>query len=311
MAINDGLTISVRELFALFPDAEAARKYIESRIWMHGQCCPFCGNTEKIVARNTGRKKGFYRCGACKKDFSALKGTVFESSHIPLDKWIHGMYLLLTARKGISSLQLSKELSISQPAAWFLLHRLREAAGNEMETLSGTVQIDECFVGGRPKNKRKSNRKKGDRGDYARVLGMREESGRVRAMPIANGTAQAIGKEILTTVELGSTIYTDESHSYDALEYHYRRESVRHHMEEYVREDGVTTNAIESVWAVLKRGIHGVYHHTSKKHLARYVNEFAFRLNDGNVKTHVLLRLNALVDQCVGKRITFKELTAS
>ena len=217
-----------------------------------------------------------------------------------------------TSRKGISSMQLSKELSISQPAAWFLLHRLREACGNGMETLSGTVQIDECFVGGKRRTMHKNKRPEATGGSahMTRVLGMREEkTGRVKAMPITRGGYLATGKEILTTVELGSKIYTDESNSYDALEYHYRRESVNHDNEEYARGE-VTTNAIESVWAVLKRGIHGVYHHTSKKHLARYVNEFAFRLNDGNVKTHILLRLNALVDQCVGKRLTYESLTA-
>ena len=299
-------------MFQLFPDAEAARAYIESRIWALGRMCPFCGNEDRIVARKTGRKKGFYRCNACKKDFSALKGTVFEASHIPLDKWIHGMYLLLTARKGISSMQLSKELSISQTAAWFLLHRLREACGNEMETLGGTVQIDECFIGGKRRTMHKNKRPaaQGGAGHMTRVLGMREEeTGRVKAMPLARGGYLAAGKEILTTVELGSKIYTDETNSYDGLEYHYKRESVNHANEEYVRGE-VTTNSIESVWAVLKRGLHGTYHHASKKHLARYVNEFAFRLNEGNVKTHVLIRLNALVDQCVGRRLTYSSLTA-
>lgn len=309
---KDGLTISVRELFELFPDAEAARAYIEKRIWMHGQCCPFCGNTDGIKARNTGRKKGFYRCGACKKDFSALKGTVFEASHIPLDKWIHGMYLLLTARKGISSMQLSKELSISQPAAWFLLHRLREACGNEMETLSGTVQIDECYIGGKAHNKHKS-KKQGNQQtrleNKTMVIGMRENSGRVVAKPVDSQSSLTLCKEVLTTVERDSTIYTDAYKSYTALGVHYRHETINHEDGEYVRGE-VTTNSIESVWAVLKRGLHGTYHHCNKKHLARYVNEFAFRLNDGNVKTHVLIRLNALVDQCVGKRLTYEALTA-
>lgn len=313
MAINDGLTISVRELFQLFPGEGDARKYIESRIWPNGPVCPYCGGKGRVSERASERRKGFYRCAACRKDFSCLKGTLFEASKIPLDKWIHGMYLLLTARKGISSMQLSKELSISQPAAWFLLHRLREACGNDMQTLRGTVEIDETFIGGKEKNRHKNAKMKLGTGYVGKtaVLGMREVGGRTKVMPVDSIGKTTLDPIIRENIEAGSTIHTDEHPAYESIRDAYRHRTISH--KDGVYHDAqrdVGTNGIESVWAVLKRGLHGVYHHVSDKHLARYVNEFAFRLNDGNVKTHVLLRMNALVDQCVGKRLTYQALTA-
>lgn len=146
------VTISTYKLFETFPDQEAARLYLEGRLWPAGPKCPVCGLGERI----TPRKGGYYRCNQCKEDFTVRTGTIFERSHIPLHKWIYGMYLLVTARKGISSLQLSKEIGITQKSAWFMLHRLREACGPSLEKLKGIVEIDETYVGGIEKNKRLS-----------------------------------------------------------------------------------------------------------------------------------------------------------
>ena len=119
-------TISTFQLFQMFPDAESARLYLESRLWENGVICPTCKGTENI----TTRKGGFYRCNPCKVDFTIRTGTIFERSHIPLHKWLYAMYLLVTARKGISSLQLAKEIGVTQKSAWFMLQRLREACGS-------------------------------------------------------------------------------------------------------------------------------------------------------------------------------------
>lgn len=118
-------TISTFELFKMFPDAESARVYLESRLWPEGPRCPVCKSGERITAR----ERGFYRCNACKEDFTVRTGTIFERSHVPLHKWLYAMYLLVTARKGISSMQLAKEIGITQKSAWFVLQRLREACG--------------------------------------------------------------------------------------------------------------------------------------------------------------------------------------
>lgn len=126
--MNDGLTISTFQLFQMFPDQETARVYLESRLWPNGPQCPVCGLGERV----TVRKGGYYRCNQCAEDFTVRTGTIFERSHIPLHKWIYAMYLLVTARKGISSLQLSKEIGITQKSAWFMLHRLREACGGKL-----------------------------------------------------------------------------------------------------------------------------------------------------------------------------------
>src|ERR1700694_908881 len=137
-------TISTYQLFAMFPDQESARVYLESRLWPNGTTCPECGSRERITAR----KGGFYRCNACQIDFTVRTRTIFERSHVPLHKWLYAMYLLVTARKGISSLQLSKEIGITQKSAWFVLHRLREACGKDLTMLQGLIEIDETYVGG-------------------------------------------------------------------------------------------------------------------------------------------------------------------
>lgn len=130
--MSDGITISTFELFRLFPDAEAARLYLESRRWPEGTHCPVCGLGDRI----TTRRGGYYRCNQCKEDFTVRTGTIFERSHVPLHKWLYAMYLLVTARKGIRSLELSKEIGITQKSAWFVLQRLREACGNDPTMLA-------------------------------------------------------------------------------------------------------------------------------------------------------------------------------
>ena len=130
-------TISTLQLFQMFPDAESARLYLESRLWESGTVCPACNGKERI----TTRKGGFYRCNACQVDFTVRTGTIFERSHVPLHKWLYAMYLLVTARKGISSMQLAKEIGVTQKSAWFMLHRLREACGGKLDKLRGMVEI--------------------------------------------------------------------------------------------------------------------------------------------------------------------------
>ena len=297
-------TISVYQLFALVPDAETGRVWLESRLWPNGPRCPHCGLGERI----TPRKGGYYRCNQCKEDFTVRTGTVMERSHIPLHKWVYAMYLVVTARKGISSVQLAKEIGITQKSAWFMLHRLREACGDKFEKLRGITEIDETYVGGKEADKHADKKLHAGRGAVGKtaVLGMRERGGRTRAMPIEAADSDVIHDEIREHVEPGSTIHTDEFAAYRGL-VGFTHETVNHGASEFVRDD-VTTNNIESVFAVLKRGIYGTFHHISPKHTHRYVDEFSFRLNEGNVKRHTLQRLDSFVDGTAGKRLTYRDL---
>ena len=301
-------TISVFKLSEMFPNEEAARQYIEAYRWPEGAICPHCQEAKRIKPR----KGGYYRCNACLETFTVRTKTIFERSHVPLHKWIHAMYQLLTARKGVSSMQLAKEIGVQQRTAWFMLHRLREACGKETDKLRGQIEIDETFIGGLESNKHESKKLNMGRGSVGKtaVLGMRERGGRTKAMPIKSTSIEEIQSAIHANVEVGSTLFTDEHAAYNDLDgLLFRQERVNHSANEYVR-GMASTNGIESVWAVLKRGLNGVYHQVSKKHLGRYVDEFTFRLNEGDVKRHTLDRLASLVTACFGSHITYKELTA-
>jgi len=218
----------------------------------------------------------------------------------------------MTSRKGISSLQLSKEIGVQQRTAWYMLHRMRLVCGDNLEALHGEVEMDATYLGGLEKNKHTSKKLKAGRGTVGKqaVLGMKQREGRVKAITVEGEDRDTIHKAISENVETGSTIYTDEHRGYRNIEGEdYSHKSVCHSAKEYVN-GMVHTNGVESVWSTIKRGFNGTYHHWSKKHCQQYINEFTFRLNEGNVDRDTQDRLDDLFKAMVGKTITYEQLVS-
>jgi transposase-like protein len=257
-------------------EAACVAHFTESR-WRNGQYCPHCKH-DKIYLCSNGKR---YQCAACKQDFTIRTKTVFGESKLPLRKWYMAVYLLATSNKGISSVQLAKQVGVTQKTAWFVDHRLRSAMKQNKGQLFGTIEADETYIGGKVKNMHKNKRSAaigtGGKGK-AIVAGIRSRDGEVRATVINAVESSTLHPFIKANVQAGATLYTDEHRAYSNLGYAYVRDFIRHGLKEFSKGD-CNTNGIESFWALFKRGYHGVYHQMSKKHLQRYVNEFTFRLN--------------------------------
>ncbi len=251
-----------------------------------------------------------YWCTDCRSYFSVRTGTVLERSKVPFRKWAYAIYILATSVKSVPSTRLAERIGVTQPTAWFMLHRLRQARKPEqLKRMTGPVEVAETFFGGKEKHKRKkSNMGRGPVGKTAVIGAKNRETKQVRAVVGGTGTpnAEVLRGFVEGAAEPGSTVYTDGACAYKSLG-QYTHASVAHSRGEYVRGD-VHTNGIESFWSILKRAYMGTFHYLSAKHLQRYVNEFVGRQNIRELGT--LARMGAVVNGLVGRRLTYRELVA-
>jgi len=278
---------TINDIAIHFKDKSTCIDYITQLRWAGKPKCAFCGH-EHVYELKGAHKR--YKCAKCRKHFSALKGTIFENSTIDLSKWFMALFILSTHRKGISSVQVARDIGVTQKSAWFMMQRIRNAFKMQSFTydkLGGdkTVEVDETYIGGKPANMHK---KKQDeivtRGTQSKiaVIGAVERSGEVRAQLIKNTDYDNIIPFLVKSVHQGSKLMTDEHVVYGTMDRIYTHQTIKHMLKEYVRGD-VHTNTIENFWSLLKRGIYGTYHFISPYHVQNYLEEFSFRFNNRHI----------------------------
>jgi transposase-like protein len=305
---------SFYQMLEVLPNDNACRLFLEDLRWNGTPVCPHCGSVnESHYKLNTkGVFNGLYKCKDCRERLTVTVGTMFEGSHVPLRKWFIAIYIFTAHKKGISSIQLGKDLGITQKSAWFVLSRLRNnfQAKSDIK-FDGIIQCDESFLGGKNKNKHASKRTENAQGrsvkDKTPVFGMIENGDQVYTQVIADTKATTLKPIIEKLVEKGAIIVSDEWNGYTGLKKDYKHTVVNHNGNEFKNDLGFHNNGIEGFWSLLKRGIYGIYHQVSPKHLNKYCDEFAFRYNTRKITDSEKFSLSLLKAE---SRLTYKQLIA-
>ncbi len=298
---------SLIEAIRYFSDLDVATDYVAKLRWPNGPVCPRCGCVEYSYL--TTRR--VWKCKGCKKQYSVKLGTIMEDSPLGLDKWLPAIWLVANSKNGISSHELARALGVTQKSGWFMLHRIRLAMqARSIERLSGEVEVDETYIGGKARNMHASERArrgitKGRPKHQVSVLGMIERGGRVQAEVVPNVKASTLRPRVKDSVADGSTVYTDALASYNGLGVRFSHKTIDH-AERYV--DGqVHTNTIENFWSLVKRSLHGTYVSVEPFHLFRYLDERVFTFNERENTDRG--RFDAVLDTMAGRRLTYAEVT--
>ena len=293
----------------MFKDETKARQWLESQIWPEGPVCPHCGSSDATRLEGKAHRNGVLQCNECRQQFTATVGTVFESSKIPLTKWLMAVYQLSASKKGISTAQLSRMLDLPYKTAWFMTHRIREAMKDGKSPLGGpdkVVEADETYFGnGTRRERTRAGRKSGS--DKWKVLALVERDGKSRSIHLDYITTNEVRYALVTNVDRKSNLMTDESNVYSGVGQEFAsHDTVNHSIREYGRGE-ISTNTVEGFFSIFKRGMKGIYQHCGEAHLHRYLAEFDFRYSH-RVKLGYsdMDRANALLKGIVGKRLTYR-----
>lgn len=306
---------SFSQMLEVLPNDTACRNYLEQLLWNGVPVCPHCGskNEGHFKLKVKGEFKGLYKCkeNACRERFTITVGTMFEGSHISLRKWFIAIYLFSSHKKGISSHQLGRDLGITQKSAWFMLCRIRLAFQvKSLVQMDGLIQADETFIGGKNKNRHADKKVEDSQGrsckDKTPVFGLLQHTGKVHTQVVADTKGTTLKPIITDMVKSGAIVVTDEWGAYNGLSKSYSHVVLNHQKEEYVR-GAFHTNGIENFWSLFKRGIYGIYHSASPKHLHRYCSEFSFRYNTRKISDADRFSLSL---SSATAKITYKELTS-
>jgi transposase-like protein len=301
----------------IFHDKNAAREWLEALLWPEGPICPHCGLIGAAYKLNGKKQRaGLYECKGCAEQFTVTVGTVCESSHIPLNKWVLAFHLIVASKKGMSAHQMHRMMGITYKSAWFMCHRIRHAlvttGSFKLGGANKVVEIDETYVGGKEGNKHAWRRQPGRQGGVGKapVLSLVEREGHVRSHHVPSVNSKTLGPVIAKEVDRASYIMTDDATVYGPITTIFSGHgTVNHSQEEYVRAQFWHTNTVENYFSILKRGITGTFHHVSETHLHRYLAEFDFRYNQRmSLGIDDDQRMAKAAQGIVGKRLTYRRI---